>query len=87
MRKVEVILKEGKYGVVDCDTEAVPFIYDNPKDAISEWEHFEKLNTENPPHRRFLGNVTPIEFINEVVLKYSDTKPIKPKINEQIFHN
>lgn len=70
-RKVEVILRDGKYGVTDNGIDAVPFIYENQKDAISEWEHFERLNAESEPHRRFLKEVTPIEFINEVVSKYN----------------
>ena len=71
MRKIEVIIKNEKFGVIDDGIEAVPFIYDNEKDAISEWEYFEKLNTNKEPHRRFLNHVTSIEFINKIVSKYN----------------
>ena len=50
---------------------AVIETYDNEKDAISEWEYFERLNTETIPYRRFLDHITPIEFIDEVVKRYT----------------
>ncbi len=73
MRKIEVVLKNGKYGVIDDGIEAVPFTWKNEKDAISEWEYFEKLNTnEEYPERRFLNHITPIEIINEVISRYNN---------------
>lgn len=71
MRNIEVILKDGKYGVTDDNIDVVPFIYDNQKDAISEWEYFERLNTKLEPHKRFLKHVTPIKYIDDIVSKYN----------------
>ena len=68
-RKIEVVLKDGYYGVIDNGMEATPFIYLNKKDAIAEWVYFERLNTNSKPHRRFLPRVTPNEFINEIESK------------------
>jgi hypothetical protein len=70
-REIKVVPTDGKYGVIDDGVLAVPFIYDNEKDAISEWEYFERLNTESKPHHRFLGHVTPIEFIDAIIAKYN----------------
>lgn len=70
MRKVEAVEKNGKWGVLDNDRESVPFVYDNAKDAINEWSYFQELNTESEPHRRFLPEVSSMEFINEVKARY-----------------
>lgn len=69
MRNIQIIKRNGKYGVLDDDSEAVPFTYDNPIDALAEWEYFERLNTNSEPHRRFLNHVTPMEEIEEVSMK------------------
>ncbi len=70
-KEIEVTLKDGKYGIIEDGIIIVPFCYDNEKDAISVWEHFERLNTESKPHHRFLSHVTPIEFIDKIVAKYN----------------
>jgi hypothetical protein len=75
MRTVEVVCRNGKYGVIDDDIEAVPCNWKNMVDAISEWEYFEKLNTnEEYPERRFLNHISSIEFIDKIVSKYKKEK-------------
>ncbi|MEK6879519.1 MAG: hypothetical protein AABY22_07930 [Nanoarchaeota archaeon] len=70
MRKIEVILRNGLYGVIDNGIESTPFIYHNKQDAIAEWEYFERLNISLESHRRFLDHLTPVEFIDQIVSKY-----------------
>jgi len=69
-RKVKVVLRDGKYGVIEDNIECVPFVHDAKKDAIGEWAYFEKVNTESEPHRRFLPKVMPIEFIEKTLNEY-----------------
>lgn len=70
---IEVVQRNGKFGVLDNDEEAVPFYYDDMWGAIQEWEHFETLNLNEQPHRRFLPHVRTAEEIESIVAKYRPT--------------
>jgi hypothetical protein len=68
MREVNLINRGGRYSIEDYGGE-VTGIYDDPINAIEEWEYFEKLNTNRKPHRRFLNHVLTLEEIGEIVNK------------------
>jgi hypothetical protein len=69
MRKVEIATKDGKYGILDDGKESVPYCHPTKDSAIEEWGYFERLNTSEEPHRRFLNHVTPVEVIEEIINK------------------
>jgi hypothetical protein len=71
MKKIEVVLKNGKYGIIEDGIEIVPFVHHTDKEAIEEWACFEKINTMTEPHLRFLNHITSFEKINEIVDSYN----------------
>lgn len=71
MREVAAVVRNGKYGVIDNNVEAVPFVYENKKDAISEWEYFERLNLSLEPHKRFISS-TSLDDIASIVQRNNE---------------
>jgi hypothetical protein len=68
MRDVKLINKEGFYWVEDMGNRTTGLCID-PIEAISEWEYFERLNTNSEPYRRFLKHVISLREIEETVNK------------------
>ena len=64
---VQLFKENGKYGIKDGDTVCVPNIYDDPSDAIFEWECFEFMNTDSPLNRKFLLKTRTHGEIDEIV--------------------
>lgn len=52
--KIEVIEKNGLFGIMDNNTLVVDIIYKSKNDAVEEWKGFELMNREEAYTRRIL---------------------------------
>ena len=67
MNKIKVVNIEGLFGIEQDGKEVVYPVHSTEKDAIEEWETFQKMNTNAEPHKRFLDKVIPLSKIDEIV--------------------
>jgi hypothetical protein len=54
------------YGIVYQECDVVPFVYDDPEDAIDELIWFETENFNRPSHQKFLPYTKNIEEISKL---------------------
>ena len=79
---IDLIIKNGKYGIKENDDIIVPLVYSDVNGAIEEYEYFERLNTND---KQFLNRKLTNDKIDEIGKEMIDE--IKSVITESIGKN
>lgn len=62
---IDLIIKNGMYGIKENDDIIVPIVYSDVNGAIEEYEYFERLNTND---KQFLNRKLTNDKIDEIII-------------------
>lgn len=62
---IDLIIKNGMYGIKENDDIIVPIVYSDVNGAIEEYEYFERLNTND---KQFLNRKLTNDEIDEIII-------------------